>query len=153
MMVCPDGDEIAAEEDRPDSKFSQQRDLRIPAGRAGGRFSERWGIWVQRTDDVLDVFYSSAEGVESRGKVAEWAAEGWEQPADWGSCLDWVAEQWGAVEGEGPLQGLLGQLQFGSRVGLVPVGALQLHSIHICVTSPSVKFIFMDSQTLSQSPK
>ena len=32
------------------------------------------------------------------------------------ACMDW-----GAVEGEGPLQDLLGQLQFGSRVGLVGV--------------------------------
>ena len=31
--------------------------------------------------------------------------------------------------------------------------ALQLHSIHIWVTSPSVKVFFMDSQSLSQSPK
>ena len=62
-----------------------------------------------------------AEGEESRRKVAEWAAAGWQQPADWGSCLDWVVEQWGAVEGEGPLQDLLGQLQFGNRVRLVGV--------------------------------
>ena len=63
------------------------------------------------TDDV-------PEGIESRRKVAEWAAEGWQQRANWGSCLDWIAEQWGAVEGTGPLQDLLGQLQFGIRVGL-----------------------------------
>ena len=36
------------------------------------------------TDDMLDAFYSFAEGVESRGKVAQWAAEAWQQPADWG---------------------------------------------------------------------
>ena len=54
--------------------------------------------------------------MESRRKVAE----GWQQPAlaDWGSCLDWIAAQMGAVEGARPLQGLL---QFGSRVGLVGV--------------------------------
>ena len=31
--------------------------------------------------------------------------------------------------------------------------ALGLHSIHIWVTSPSVQTFFMDSQSLSQSPK
>ena len=44
------------------------------------------------TDVILKIFYSSPEGpgVESRRKAAEWAAEGWQQPADWpcGSCLD-----------------------------------------------------------------
>jgi hypothetical protein len=33
------------------------------------------------------------------------------------------------------------------------IRSLQLHSIHIWVTSPSVKLIFMDWQSLSQSPK
>ena len=35
----------------------------------------------------------------------------------------------------------------------LPGGALRLHSIHIWVTSPSVKLIFMDSQSPSQSPE
>ena len=51
---------------------------------------------------LMRMHYSSAEGGESRGKVAEWAAAGWQQPSGWSSCLNWVAEQWGAVEDEGP---------------------------------------------------
>ena len=51
-----------------------------------------------------------------------------------------------------------GQLRCGSpdeaaiRLGN-RVGSLGLHSIHIWVTSPSVRMSFMDSQSLSQSPK
>ena len=31
---------------------------------------------------VLNAFYSSPEGVESRRKAAEWVVGGWQQPAD-----------------------------------------------------------------------
>ena len=41
-------------------------------------------------------------------------------------------------------------LEWAARERLRAGGTLQLHSIHIWVTSPSVKLIFMDSQSLSQ---
>ena len=59
----------------------------------GIREGNEESVYSADTYDVLDAFYSSPEGVESRRKVVEWAAEGWQQPAGWGSCLDWVAKQ------------------------------------------------------------
>ena len=70
-------------------------------------------------DDVLAAYYFSDEGVESRRKAADWAVGGWQQLADWGRCLDWIADQWGAIsmEGASPSQ----DLQYSSRTGLVVV--------------------------------
>ena len=99
-----DRDKLAAGVDGQDFRFSQRKGLReeqvAEAACGGGSESNA------DTDDILvsNALYSSTEGVESRRKVAEWAAEGWQQPADWGSCLDWIAEQWGAVDGTRPLQ-------------------------------------------------
>ena len=76
------------------------------------------------TDGVLDVHYPPAKGGGSRGEVAKWAAADWgsTQPAGLGSFLGWVAEQWVRWRAKGLCsRGLLGQLQSGSKVGLVGV--------------------------------
>ena len=76
-----------------------------------------------RVEDVLAAYYFREEAVESRRRAAEWAADGWQQPSDWGSCLDWIADQWGATEDTASprTKDLLMRLQFSSRPGLVGV--------------------------------
>ena len=50
----------------------------VGSGRREGRTVRSLCTGSVNTDDVLDAFDSSAEGVESRRKAAEWAAEGWQ---------------------------------------------------------------------------
>ena len=98
---------LGAEDDDDDEAEGAGAEVDTP----GFRFSSReYGLAGQpgdveeetpaqaRVEDVLTAYYFSEEAVESRKQAAEWAAGGWQQPADWGSCLDWVADQWGATE-------------------------------------------------------
>ena len=102
------------------------RNCRESTGRAGSRCSERWGSESSAdTDDVLDAFLLLCRGSGIEEESCRVGGRRLAAACGLGhcSCLDWVAEQlqWGAVGGEGPLQDLLGQLQFDSRVGLVDV--------------------------------
>ena len=84
-----DGDEAAAEVDKPGFQFGQRGGQL--GEQAGGRGDGEESVYSAGRDDVLDASYASPEGVESRRKVAEWEAGGWHQPAGWGRCLGWVA--------------------------------------------------------------
>ena len=68
----------AAEVDTPGFQFNQREGQRVE--QAGVVEDSEESVYSVDTDDVLDAFYSPAEGVESRRKVAEWAAGGWQQP-------------------------------------------------------------------------
>ena len=105
--------------DTPGFRFSS-REYGL-AGQSGDVGEET--LAQARVEDVLAAYYFSEEAVESRRKAAEWAADGWQQPADWGSCLDWIADQWGATEDTASprTKDLLMRLQFSSRTGLVGV--------------------------------
>ena len=108
-----------AEVDTPGFSFSRRE-----YGLAGQPRDVEGGTPAQaRVEDELAAYYFSVEAVESRGRAAEWAAGGWQQPADWGSCLDWIADQWGGTEDTASprTQNLLIRLQFSSRTGLVGV--------------------------------
>ena len=63
---------------------------------------------LERTErrHVVGTYLHSLLAQGARGGLGDWAAVGWQQPAGLGGCLDCVAEQCGAAEGCGPLQGL-----------------------------------------------
>ena len=108
-----------AEVDTPGFSFNRRE-----CGLAGQPRDEELEASAQaRVEDELAAYYFREEAVESRRRAAEWAAGGWQQPSDWGSCLDWIADQWGATEDTASprTQDLLMRLQFSSRTGLVGV--------------------------------
>ena len=84
------------------------------SGGAAGLVEQR--DWFQL---VVQRFEESEMGVVWKQRRQEWEAQGWMQPAVWDQCLEWIGEQWGAVDGLGQLETLLDELRYGAGAGLV----------------------------------
>ena len=111
----------SAEVDTPGFRFDK-KGCRLVGQQEGW---EKEAQAQDRVKEVLAFYYFSEGGIESQRQAAEWAAGGWQQPADWGSCLDWIADQWGATEDTTSPRTrdnvMLMRLQFSSRTRLVGV--------------------------------